>query len=58
MKALILIILALLGIILLLVVLLGAAYAAIIAYHEAQWKKIKSEKYEQHNRASHAKADR
>ena len=51
MKAFILIILALLGIILVLVVLLGAAYAAIIAYHEARWKKIKSEKYEQHNRA-------
>jgi len=51
MKTLILIILALLGIILLLVVLLGAAYAAIIAYHETQWRKIKSDKYEQHNRA-------
>ena len=49
MKALIAIILALLGIILVLVVLLGAMYAAIIAYHEAQWKKNKSKKYDQHN---------
>ena len=49
MKALITIILALLGIILLLVVLLGAAYVAIIAYHEARWRKNKSEKNEQQN---------
>lgn len=49
MTTLITIIIALLAIILALVVLLGAAYAAIVLYHEARWKKIKSKKYEQHN---------
>ena len=49
MTTLLTIIIALLVIILALVVLLGAMYAAVILYHEARWRKIKSEKYEQHN---------
>ena len=50
MTTLLTIIIALLVIILALLVLLGAMYAAIILYHEARWRKIKSERYEQHNR--------
>lgn len=50
MTTLLTIILGLLAVILALVVLLGAMYAAIILYHEARWRKIKSERYEQHNR--------
>lgn len=43
------IILALLAIILALLALAGAMYLAIVIYHEWRWRKIKSEKYEQHN---------
>lgn len=50
MTTLLTIIIALLAIILALVVLLGAAYAAIVLYHEARWRQAKSDKYEQHNR--------
>ena len=51
MTTLLTIIMGLLAVILALVVLAAAMYIAIILYHEAQWRKIKSEKYEQHNRA-------
>lgn len=50
MKTFIAIILALLAVILALIVLAAAMYLAIIAYHEARWRNIKSNKYEQHNR--------
>lgn len=50
MTTLITIILGLLAVILALIVLAAAMYIAIILYHEARWRKIKSEKYEQHNR--------
>ena len=50
MTTLLTIIIALLVIILALVVLAAAMYIAIILYHEARWRKIKSERYEQHNR--------
>ena len=43
------IIMILAAIVVVLVLLLGAMYVAIIAYHEARWKKIKSENYEQYN---------
>lgn len=32
------------------VIILGAAYTAIVIYHNRRFDKIKSEKYEQHNR--------
>ena len=50
MTTLITIILGLLAVILALIVLAAAMYIAIILYHEARWRKIKSDKYEQHNR--------
>lgn len=50
MKTFIAIILGLLAVILALIVLAAAMYIAIILYHEARWRKIKSERYEQHNR--------
>lgn len=50
MTTLLTIILALLATCLALVVLAAAMYIAIILYHEARWRKIKSERYEQHNR--------
>ena len=50
MTTLLTIIIALLVIILALVVLAAAMYIAIILYHEARWRKIKSERYEQYNR--------
>lgn len=50
MTTLITIILALLAVILALVVLAASMYLAIVIYHEARWRKIKSEKYEQHNK--------
>lgn len=50
MTTLITIILGLLAVILALIVLAAAMYIAIILYHEARWRKIKSERYEQHNR--------
>lgn len=50
MTTLLTIILGLLAVILALIVLAGAMYLAIIIYHEARWRKIKSERYEQHNR--------
>lgn len=50
MTTLITIILVLLTVILALIVLAAAMYIAIILYHEARWRKIKSERYEQHNR--------
>lgn len=50
MTTLITIILGLLAVILALLVLAAAMYIAIILYHEARWRKIKSERYEQHNR--------
>ena len=50
MTTLLTIILGLLAVILALMVLAAAMYIAIILYHEARWRKIKSERYEQHNR--------
>lgn len=50
MTTLITIILGLLAVILALIVLAAAMYIAIILYHEARWRKIKSDRYEQHNR--------
>ena len=50
MTTLLTIILGLLAVILALLVLAAAMYIAIILYHEARWRKIKSNKYEQHNR--------
>ena len=50
MTTLLTIILGLLAVILALIVLAAAMYIAIILYHEARWRKIKSERYEQHNR--------
>ena len=50
MKTLLTIILGLLAVILALLVLAAAMYIAIVLYHEARWRKIKSNKYEQHNR--------
>lgn len=50
MTTLLTIIIALLVIILALLVLAAAMYIAIVLYHEARWRKIKSERYEQHNR--------
>ena len=35
---------------LLAVILAVAMYLAIVLYHEARWRKIKSNKYEQHNK--------
>lgn len=49
MKTLVTIIFILLLIILLLVFLVGAMYAAIVAYHETRWRKIKGESYDQYN---------
>ena len=50
MKTLLTIILGLLAVILALLVLAAAMYIAIVLYHEARWRRIKSNKYEQHNR--------
>jgi len=50
MTTLLTIILGLLAVILALLVLAAAMYIAIILYHEARWRQIKSERYEQHNR--------
>lgn len=50
MKTLLTIILVLLTVILALIVLAASMYLAIVLYHEARWRKIKSERYEQHNR--------
>ena len=50
MTTLLTIILGLLAVILALIVLAAAMYIAIVLYHEARWRKIKSERYEQHNR--------
>lgn len=50
MTTLLTIIMGLLAVILALLVLAAAMYIAIVLYHEARWRKIKSEKYEQHNR--------
>lgn len=50
MTTLLTIIIALLVIILALLVLAASMYLAIVIYHEARWRKIKSERYEQHNR--------
>lgn len=50
MTTLLTIILGLLAVILALLVLAAAMYIAIVLYHEARWRKIKSERYEQHNR--------
>lgn len=50
MTTLITIILGLLAVILALLVLAASMYLAIVLYHEARWRKIKSNKYEQHNR--------
>ena len=50
MTTLLTIILVLLAVILALIVLAAAMYIAIVLYHEARWRKIKSERYEQHNR--------
>ena len=50
MTTLLTIILGLLAVILALLVLAAAMHIAIILYHEARWRKIKSNKYEQHNR--------
>ena len=50
MTTLITIILGLLAVILALLVLAAAMYIAIVLCHEARWRKIKSERYEQHNR--------
>lgn len=49
MKTFIAIILGLLAVILALVVLAASLYLAIVLYHEARWRQIKSERYEQHN---------
>ena len=51
MTTLLTIIMGLLAVILALVSLAAAMYIAIILYHEARWRNIKSNKYEQHNRA-------
>jgi len=50
MTTLLTIILGLLAVILALLVLAASMYLAIVLYHEARWRKIKSNKYEQHNR--------
>ena len=50
MTTLITIILGLLAVILALIVLAASMYLAIILYHEARWRRIKSDRYEQHNR--------
>ncbi len=50
MTTLITIILGLLAVILALLVLAASMYLAIVLYHEARWRNIKSNKYEQHNR--------
>jgi len=50
MTTLLTIILGLLAVILALLVLAAGMYLAIVLYHEARWRKIKSNKYEQHNR--------
>lgn len=50
MTTLLTIILGLLAVILALLVLAAAMYIAIVLYHEARWRNIKSERYEQHNR--------
>lgn len=50
MTTLLTIILGLLAVILALLVLAAAMYIAIVLYHEARWRNIKSNKYEQHNR--------
>lgn len=50
MTTLLTIILVLLAVILALIVLAASMYLAIVLYHEARWRKIKSERYEQHNR--------
>lgn len=49
MTTLITIILALLAIILALLALAGAMYLALVIYHEARWRNIKSDNYDQHN---------
>lgn len=50
MTTLLTIILVLLAVILALLVLAASMYIAIVLYHEARWRNIKSERYEQHNR--------
>ena len=37
------------AILLVAVIVIGAAYAAIVIYHNQKWEKLKSDKYEQHN---------
>ena len=37
------------AVVLVAVIVIGAAYAAIVIYHNKQWEKLKSDKYEQHN---------
>ena len=32
------------------VIIVGAAYAAIVIFHDRNWERQKSDKYEQHNR--------
>lgn len=44
------IILILAALVLVLVLIAGAMYVAIIAYHEARWKQIKGDSYDQFNR--------
>lgn len=50
MTTLLTIILGLLAVILALVLLAASMYLAIVLYHEARWRNIKSNKYEQHNK--------
>ena len=50
MTTLITIILGLLAVLLALIVLAASMYLAIVLYHEARWRNIKSNKYEQHNK--------
>lgn len=37
------------AVVLVAVIVMGAAYAAIVIYHNQKWEKLKSDKYEQHN---------
>lgn len=38
------------AVILLAVIVMGALFAAVVIYNDRKWEKIKSDKYEQHNK--------